>query len=340
MLLANFGARVIKIEPPGTGDYGRSIPPLIDGEGAVFRQVNGGKQSVVLDLKDPGGREAFLKLVDKADALFENFRPGIMGRLGLDYSVLSTRNPRLIHVAITGYGQSGPYAAMPGHDVNYLAMGAVLDLIGMKDGPPVIPGVQIADLAAGAGQAVIGMLLALLARERTGAGQFVDVSMLAGVVNLLPVPMAFYAATGAPEPRGEGVISGRYGCYNAYEASDGRWLAVGALEAKFWATLCRTLGCQAFIPDQFAPDPRRGEIIARLAAIFRTRPAAEWFELFRDRDACVTPVRTVAEIAAEFGDCAVTPNLSATPAMACHAVPALGEHTREVLAWAGVTSSK
>ena len=334
MMLANFGAEVIKIEAPGTGDYGRGIPPLIDGEGAVFRLVNRGKKSVVLDLKDARDRQSLLRLVDRVDALVESFRPGVMNKLGLDYETLRARNARLIYVSLTGYGQSSPYAGMAGHDINYLALGGVLDLIGARGGAPAIPGVQIADLAGGAMQAVIGLLLALAARHKNGYGQWVDVSMLAGVASLLPVPMALHAALGQAPARGDAVLSGRYACYNVYQAAGGRWLAVGALEPKFWAELCRALGCPDFIPDQFAEGPRRLEIISAVADLFRTRPAEEWFERLRELDACVTPVRTVAEVLDEFGDHIVSPKLSETPGASAEGVPRLGEHTREVLAWA------
>jgi len=291
MVLANFGAEVIKIEQPGGGDYARSLPPMIDGVGAVFTLVNRGKKSIVLDLKNPGDREAFLRLVDRADVLLEGFRPGVMKRLGLDYQTLGERNPRLIYTALTGYGQSGPYAAMAGHDINYVALGGLLDLTGGPDGPPVIPGTPVADMAAGTLQAVIGVLLALAARERTGRGQLVDVSMLDGVVSLLPVALALYAAKGEAPRRGDQKLTGRYACYNVYRARDGRWLAVGALEPKFWVELCRGLGCEQLAAEQFAEGPRQREMIRELAAIFRTRDAAEWFAQFRDRDACLTLIQ-------------------------------------------------
>ena len=146
-VLAGFGAEVIKIEEPGAGDYARSMPPLIDGMGAVFRMINRGKKSVALNLKDAGDKDAFLRLAERADVLVEGNRPGVMRRLALDYDSLRARNQRLIYVSLTGYGQSGPYAGLAGHDVNYMALGGALDVTGVKDGPPAIPGVQIADLA-------------------------------------------------------------------------------------------------------------------------------------------------------------------------------------------------
>ena len=333
--LANFGAEVIKIEEPERGDYGRWLPPYLAGEGAVFHIVNRGKKSVTLDLKTESGRAALLRLAETADALVESFRPGTMERLGLGYETLRARNDRLIYASITGFGKDGPWAGMAGHDINYLALGGGLELSGAAGGPPVIPGIQIADMAGGALQAVTGVLLALAARARTGRGQAVEVSMTEGVAWLLPVALGVYAATGQAPARGDGVLTGRYACYHVYETAGGRAIAVGALEPKFWQALCRALGCEQFIPDQFAEGPRREEIIAELARIFRARTADEWFERLRPVDACVTPVRSVAEAAAHFrlrpGDSVIAPRLSDTPGYLGGAPPRLGEHTREVL---------
>jgi len=335
MQLANFGAEVIKIEEPERGDYGRWMPPYLDGEGAVFHMVNRGKKSVALDLKSDSGRTAFLKLAETADVVVESFRPGAMHRLGLSYETLRASNPRLVYVSITGYGQDGPWASLAGHDISYLAMGGALELNGAYGGPPAIPGIQIADLAGGAMQAVTGVLLALAARAHTGRGQAVDVSMLDGVAWLLPVALGMHTATGELPARGDAVLTGRYACYRTYEAADGRWIAVGALEPKFWHALCRALQREDLIPDQFAESPRREEIIAELARIFRARTAEEWFARLQPFDACVTPVRNVAEVAAHFGlrrgDSVVAPKLSDTPGRLGGPPPGLGQHTSETL---------
>ena len=323
-VLAQFGAEVIKVEEPGRGDYAREMPE-------VFAAINRGKKSVALNLKDTRGREAFLRLCARADALIEGFRPGVMARLGLDYESLRAQFPRLIYLALTGYGQCGQYADLAGHDINYLALAGVLDLIGVPDGPPVIPGIQIADIAGGSMQALIGLLLAIAARERTGRGQFVDVAMSDGLRPLLTIPLA----TGEAGRREK--LSGRYACYNVYQARDGRWVAVGALEPKFWEQVCHGLGCEQFIGEQFAEGSRREEIIRAVAAIFRTRDAEEWFAHFRGRDACVTPVRTVAEAA---HDGPAIPRLSGTPGCGGGTVPRLGEHTREALLWAGLSEQE
>jgi crotonobetainyl-CoA:carnitine CoA-transferase CaiB-like acyl-CoA transferase len=299
-------------------------------------------------------------LVDRADVLVEGFRPGVMQRLGLDFEVLRKRNERLIYAAITGYGQHGPYAQRAGHDVNYLSLSGVLGLNATRGQAPVIPGVQIADLAGGAMQAVIGILLALTARQKLGHGQMVDVSMLDGAIMLQTVPLAHHLATGRePEPGAE-LLSGLYACYNIYKTKDERWLSVGALEPKFWATLCRALDCEALIPHQFAVGDQQSEMIATLSKIFSERDAAEWFALLGPTDTCVTPVNNVVEMLSDphvreretivdvehptagtmvhFG---VAPKLSETPGrLESSRPPRLGEHTREVLQCAGITDAE
>lgn len=303
--LVDWGAEVIKIEAPPLGDYARDMNP------AVFQSTNSGKKSVSIDLKDPRGRDLLLSLARDADVLIEGNRPGVMSRLGLAYEHLRSVNPRLIYCSLTGYGQQGPYANLAGHDVNYLALGGVLSL-----NLPVIPGVQIADLVGGSMQAVTGILLALFARNRTGQGRHIDISMYSGVTSLLTIPLAAWRETGQEQMPGNEVLSGRYACYNLYQAADGRWLAVGALEPKFWADLCRRLGCEDLIERQF--HELQESVKERLASIFRTRSATDWFEDLRASDCCVTLVRTVGEVAADLPD---------HPG----AAPSLGEHTREVL---------
>jgi crotonobetainyl-CoA:carnitine CoA-transferase CaiB-like acyl-CoA transferase len=315
--LADAGAEVIKIEQPGAGDYARSL--FSDGESPVFESTNRGKKSVVLDLKSDDGRARFLALVETADVLIESFRPGVMARLGFSYEQLKARNPPLVYAAITGYGQNGPYRELAGHDINYLAMAGVLDLIGAKGGPPCVPGVQIADIAGGSMQAVIGVLMALVARSRTGEGQFVDVSMTGGSRALLAVPLAQYQANGRPVSRGDGVLGGGHACYNVYRCRDSRWLAVGALESKFWANLCRALGCDDLIADQYESEERQTQMKQRLQSIFSGRDASEWFELLGDKECCVTPVRSIEEVQTEERS---TSESSA---------PRLGQHTDEIL---------
>jgi alpha-methylacyl-CoA racemase len=295
--LAEFGAEVIKIEQPPMGDYARASYT------ALFEETNRGKKSLELDLKSQ--KESFLKLVRSADVVIEGFRPGVMERLGLGYEALREANPRLIYVALTGYGSDGPHALLAGHDVNYLAMSGVLDLIRADDGTPVIPGVQIADLAGGSMRAVIGILLAMEARHQSGHGQRVDISMTDGLNVLLPVARAKGPVK---------LLSGSYACYRVYAAAEDSYVAVGALEPKFWANLCHELGCEELVEKQFAAN--QAGAIAVLAQKFKAATAEEWFERIGEKDCCVTPVRTAAHDA---------------PKSALDRAPRLGEHNGDFL---------
>ena len=291
------GAEVIKVEQPPVGDYARATYT------ALFEETNRGKKSVELDLKTQ--KEPFLKLLRTADVLIEGFRPGVMERLGLGYEALREINPRLIYVALTGYASDGPHRSLAGHDVNYLAMSGVLDLIRAEDGTPVIPGVQIADLAGGSMRAVIGILLALEARHKNGLGQRVEISMTDGLNALLPVARAKGPVK---------LLSGSHACYRVYAAAENSYVAVGALEPKFWANLCRELGCEDLIDRQFSAD--QSGVIAALADKFKTATAEEWFERIGAKDCCVTPVRTAAHGAAPHPQ---------------GRAPRLGEHNGELL---------
>ena len=355
MILANFGADVIKIEEPEKGDYARDGQPRIHGVGASFALLNRGKKSVALNLKDPRGKDTFRRLAATADVLIEGFRPGVMDRLDLGYVQLRKLNPRLIYAALTGYGLDGSYTQTAGHDANYLAMAGVLDLIGPAGGPPNLSGIQIADIAAGALPAVIGILLAPAAREKTGEGQIVDAAMLDGSLNLMPIPLAQWTATGEAPRRGQTRLSGRYACYNLYETSDGRWMSVGALEPKFWVELCSEVGREDLIADQYADGSRQQELKDELKRIFLAESAAEWERRFTGRDACVALVRDIEEVARDehvrdrelivsiphpeggsFDHVGVVPKLSATPGEIGGEPPRLGEHTLPVLRAAGI----
>ena len=223
-----------------------NLARLLPGDAAMRMLVSFGAGVIPIqlpdfDLKTRAAKARLLEMVKHADVLVESFRPGVMARLGLGYDTLRAVNERLIYVAITGYGQHGPYAAMAGHDINYLARAGVLDVTGVKDGSPTIPGVQIADLAGGSMQAVIGILLALLERQKTGRGSMVDVSMLHGSLWMLEIPLMLHTS-GRPTARGDSFLNGRYACYHVYEARGGRWLSVGALEPKFWANSVPRVG--------------------------------------------------------------------------------------------------
>ncbi|HSB55533.1 MAG TPA: CoA transferase, partial [Gemmatimonadales bacterium] len=291
MLLGDFGADVIKVEPPG-GDPARAHGATPDAPGPVFRAVNRNKRGLALDLSRPEGRDVLLRLVDRADVLLEGFRPGVLPRLGLGWEVLASRNPHLIYCAITGYGQDGPCAGVAGHDLNYMARSGVLGLNAAKAGPPVIPGIQVADLSAGSLNAVIGVLLALQARERTGRGQMVDIAMLDGVFALMLLPLLRQLQDQVEPLPGADTLSGRYACYRIYETGDGRHAVLGALEPKFWANACQVLGRPDLVGRQFAEGEEQEAMQAEVASIFRAKTAAEWAAAFADRDACFSVVQS------------------------------------------------
>jgi len=284
MILADHGARVIAVEDRKFLADGLFIP-----------SVNRNKEHISLNLKHPEGLEIFFRLVKTCDVVIEGFRPGVVKRLGVDYERVKAANPSVIYCSISGYGQTGARRDQVGHDVNYLALSGVLDLIGEADRPPSIPGVQIADMAGGGLNAAIGILLALLERHQTGRGQYIDVSMTDGCVGLLPLVLFFRQLTGRELKRGDALLSHRYACYNTYETADGRFISIGALERRFWERLCSQLGVAEFIPLQY-DEPRRREITARLRAIFKGKTLAQWESDLEGLDVCWAPIRRLEEV--------------------------------------------
>lgn len=310
--LAELGADVLKIEEPGAGDPARTMmqAPADRASGipsSFYRLVNRGKRETRLDLKSETGRTVLRALVRESHVLVESFRPGVMEKLGLDYASLLQVNPRLVYCAITGYGSAGLFSQRPGHDLNYLAYAGVLDQLAATDGTPIVPNIQIADLLGGALPAVTRILAALWQVSRGGDGAFVDVSMTHSIhaSNVAAQATLENADRGAPGNReqlraGHGLLNGGVPCYNVYRTADGRWLAVGALELKFWERLCRALGR----PDWASRHWSLGQAIGGPDAIALTREMAEhiathrlatWVELLEPRDCCVSPVLTVEE---------------------------------------------
>ncbi|HEY72689.1 MAG: CoA transferase [Chloroflexi bacterium] len=342
-ILADFGAEVVKIERPGGGDWLRRMPPLTDGEGVLFQILNRGKKSLTLNLKSDAGRAIFLRLVETSDALLEGFRPGVMERLGLGYETLAQVNPRLVYCSLSGYGQKGPYQQRAGHDLNYIGLAGLLDLTGAREGPPIIPGAPVADLT-GALWAAVGILLALLARERTGRGQRVDGSFLGAALSCLPAALAQRAGR-QPVERGGGSLTGGLICYHVYETQDGEYMTLAALEPEFWAAFCRAAGREDLIEQQFAPTLPGEPAYEELRAIFHTRTRQEWMEALKGTDACCEPMYTLAEALASApvqalgmlsgADLLPPVQLSAQPARPAHPAPALGQHTAVLLAELG-----
>jgi alpha-methylacyl-CoA racemase len=253
-------------------------------------------QRVLVDLKSAEGKDAFLRLADRADVIIESFRPGVVDRLGIGYEVVSARNPRVVFCSTTGYGQDGPQAMWAGHDLNYLGVGGFLDCSGrMAGGQPPIPGATVADSAGGGMHAVIAILAALVRRNATGEGAYLDVSVADGVLALMALQIDEYLATGAEPGPGHGMLTGRYACYDTYMAADGKWLSVAAIEPRFWANLCHALDFDKWANRQ-TDDAVQDAIRADLRAAFAKRDRDEWVAMLSPADTCVAPVLTVREL--------------------------------------------
>jgi crotonobetainyl-CoA:carnitine CoA-transferase CaiB-like acyl-CoA transferase len=294
MHLADMGADVTKIEDPGAGDYARVMGPVRAEVSQFFVAVNRGKRMLRMDLKDAAQREQLLAMVETADVLVESFRPGVMDKLGLGWDTLRARNPKLVMCAISGYGQHGPFAQRAGHDINFIAYAGMLEQNAGADGAPVLPNLQLGDLLGGAQSALQGILAALVAVKMGGAGRFVDVSMADAVLahNLMPLVAL---NNGAPAAPGRDLLTGGVPCYGVYRTADGRHMAVGALELKFWQACCDVLGR----PDLKGRHWQSGQQVGgedamavrtELDALFATRTLAQWTEAFADVDCCVSPV--------------------------------------------------
>ncbi len=349
-LMALLGAEVVKVENPAGGDYARALSGSSGGKSsAFFEAVNRNKKSVTLNLKHPEGRQLFLELLGIYDVLVEGFRPGTLDRLDLGFDLLSARQPRLIQVSISGYGQESPYRLRAGHDVNYLSLAGIIGMTGTKEGQPTIPGIQVADLAGGSLMAATGLLAAIIHRQRTGKGQFVDVSMLDGSFSL--ATMVFSGVESGwdkPEP-GRMFLTGRMPCYGLYRTKDGRYMSLGALEAKFWQNFCAAVGRNDLTGSQFAGL----EIVAEVEKIFAARTQQEWVEFMKDHDACCEPVLSLTEavdsellkarnmVAAGIDGgprqlgCPLKLSGSAPPEY--RSAPTLGEHAYEVLSQLGLS---
>jgi crotonobetainyl-CoA:carnitine CoA-transferase CaiB-like acyl-CoA transferase len=290
MILADLGADVLKVEEPGRGDYVRGFPPYLpDGEAGAHVAINRGKRSLTLNLRDSRGVEILTRLAAGADVLVESYRPGVMERLGAGYETLRAVNPGLVYVAITGYGQDGPYRDTAGHDIDYLALTGGLSFTGAP-GTAWHTDLQVADIGAGGLMAVIAVLAALRARERTGEGQFCDVSMTDGMLSWLAMHIGVYAASGRPPATGTGMLGGGLACYQVYACADGRHVAVGALEERFFAALLDVLGLPADLAGRQYDPAAQADLRERLADRFAARSRDEWVVAFAGVDACVAPV--------------------------------------------------
>lgn len=339
LYLADLGADVIKIEDRKEGDYARTLNP------GLFAAVNRNKRGITLDLREAGDRDTLLHLAESAEVLVESFRPGVMDRLGVGYEVLRARNPRLVYCAITGYGRSGPYRHKAGHDINYRGYSGQLEQSGRAGGPPDVSNFQLADLGGGALTAAFGILAAVLRARSTGQGGYLDAAMLDGTLALQVVPLAAHLQHGATRARGEDMLSGLLPNYDVYACADDRYLALGALEPKFWIGFCQAIG-----HPELTAMPLLGAGAAQtrqqLAELLRQKTRDEWAALLAAHDVCATPVLTLEEAMIDEQVVArgMVCQVDGQPQFACpikldgyrfevaRPAPKPGEHTAEILA--------
>jgi crotonobetainyl-CoA:carnitine CoA-transferase CaiB-like acyl-CoA transferase len=361
--LADLGADVIKIEDTALGDYAREMGEMKgEGDAAMsdfFAVVNRNKRAMSLDLKNPEGVAAFLRLAKTAHVIVESFRPGVMDKLGVGYATIQAINPKIVFCAISGYGQTGPYKNFAGHDINYLGYCGVLDQMGAADGPPSLAGFQIADLLGGAMTPAFAILAALFDAQRSGQGRFVDVAMTEGVLSHAVMPLLGVLRSGQAPARGADRLSGGIPAYNIYETRDGRHMAVGSLEPKFWQKTCEVLGLAHLAPRGWVEGDEAAAVKAEVQAVFATRTQAEWTPIFEKADCCVTPILPMHEAMQNVQITArnmvvesehptfgrhkqVAPpfKLSGYEFAITRHAPARGEHTAELLREAGYSDAE
>ncbi|HDS16166.1 MAG TPA: CoA transferase [Proteobacteria bacterium] len=358
MVLADYGAEVLKVEAPGEGDYLRGWAPLVDGISAFFLAVNRNKKSLTLNLKSTSGRELLRRLVLEYDVLLESFRPGVMERLGCGYQELRALKPKLIYCSITGYGHSGPEAFKAGHDLNYMAEAGVLNTTANRE-IPNLSGIQVADVAGGALTAAGAILAAYVRVLKGGPGAFLDISMTDGLVSMLPLLSAYHYALGLEPSPDTTIFNGQLACYQIYRTAEGREIALGALEEKFWRNFCAAVGREDLIAGDHQ-EPARQEYLKReLEVLFAARSAQAWRELLAGRDTCCEVLRTMAEVQADphfqsrgmfwrlplpdgryltQTNCPVM--LDGFKPSAHRQAPGLGEHTDEILLGLGLSAEE
>jgi crotonobetainyl-CoA:carnitine CoA-transferase CaiB-like acyl-CoA transferase len=359
MILADMGAEVLRIQEPGSpggrraqqaGEAGIDMPAVVLAADSPYSSHQRNKKSLALNLKMEESKEIFYQLTKEADVLVEEMRPGVTRRLGIDYETLKAINPRLVYCSITGYGQSGPYRERAGHDINYISLAGALGLIGEKGQKPAIPLNVIGDLSGGSLYAVIGILTALLAREKTGRGQYVDISMTDSVVSLLSFFFAEYFENGNIARRGQHSLNGKMPYYNVYLTKDDKYITIGCIEPWFYANLCRVLGREDLVPYQNAAEEKQQEIFRVFTEIFRRKTRDEWEKELNQLDLCAGKVLDLDELPDEpqlrerlmfieldhpdkgkVRQVGIPIKLSDTPGEVTLFPPHLGEHTDEIL---------
>ena len=357
MMLADFGAEVIKIEEPLEGDYARNFPPFQNGFGFWHLQLNRNKKSLAVDLKTVEGKEVFFRLLSKADVVMESYRPGVLKRLGIDYESARRINPKIVYCSLSGYGKKGPRANEADHDINYVSLAGVTSMSGEKNGRPAIPGVLMADMNA-ASLAAVSILIALRHADKTGEGQEIEVALYNSALSLMPGAASLYFGSGFVAERGNNWLSGAYANYNIYETKDHRYLAVGALEKKFWANLCTVLGRTDMI-DMLDNENNHIEAKDDLNTEFKKKTLSEWEKLLAGKDTCTTPVLNFDEaLSADqtlANDMVLTIDdsevgcykqmgfpikMSGTPGSLRNRAPRLGENTAEILKECGYSDEE
>jgi crotonobetainyl-CoA:carnitine CoA-transferase CaiB-like acyl-CoA transferase len=355
LVLADLGAQVDKIEDTAGGDYLRVMPPCVagtskdvDATSSAFLALNRNKRSAVFDLKKPEAKDMFLRLVRSYDVVLEQFRPGVLDRLGLSHRALLEANPRLVVCALTGYGQTGPLAHRAGHDLNYLARAGVLGFQGPVEGPPALPGFQLADVSGGL-YAVIGIMGALMERAQTGQGKVVDVAM---IETAMPFAIAGFglAFGGQSVARGGEALTGGIAPYQTYATKDGGAMALASLEPKFWMQFCAGIGREVDMSD-LVPGPHQAALKAHLRAVFAEKTREEWIAFASERDCCLEPVLTpdearkdphlaaremFFELASPWGSISQMRTPLTSPGRAHRPPPTQGEHTDSILREAGI----
>lgn len=354
MLLGDMGADVLLIEQAGEGSDRRRNPVRTGDASAAdralaYNALARNKRSLGLNLKSDEAREVFMTLAKDADVVVEGFRPGVVKRLGVDYEAVSAINPRVVYLSLSGFGQTGPYAKLVGHDINYISIGGALGVTGWPGQPPAIPMNLIADFAGGGLFAAFAIVTALMGRERTGRGQYIDMAMSDGVLSLLSSAASSVLAGGKPPLPGASMLNGAAPHYNVYECADGEWFSLGSLEPWFWENLCRAMGREDFIPYEYTPE-KHPEVFEHFRAEFKKKNRAEWFEYLSQTDICAAPVLRLDEALNDPHNRArqmvvdvphptlgavqqvgIAPKLSDTPGQARSTAPYAGQHTDEVL---------
>ena len=359
-LLGDLGADIIRIEEPtkrtgrraeqGVGVDHSLIEPFFADVWSPHNAFNRNKRSIVLNLKSDAAKEIVYKLAKNADVVVEEFRPGVGKRLGVDYAALSKINPRIVYCSSTGFGQDGPYRDVVGHDINYLAIAGTLSIIGEKGGRPVVPSNFIGDMAGGGMQCAVGILSAIIARQTTGRGQYVDNAMTDGILSLMIQTFAWYHSWNRPLKRGDEFTTGGSPALEVYQTKDGKYIALGCFEPWFWVNLCKAVGREDLVPYQ-EYEPKRKEVFESFRKIFRTRTRDEWFEYLKDKDVAVSKVLDLDEVekdpqvlhrkmivevdhptAGKVKQIGIGVKLSDTPGAIRNVLAKPGEHTDRVLA--------